>query len=246
MSIVLSKRMKAILDCVPSGLSLADIGTDHAFIPISAIHAERVQRAIATDLRTGPLDKARENVAVHGLQDVVELRLGNGLQPLQVGEVNVIVSAGIGGHVHAEMLKTSPAIAKSAKTIIFQPMNAGFTLRQRLDEDGFGIVTESVVMDDQRIYEIIVASYEHVTDAYAHYRDHPLWMKLAYTYGPHLLCNPSELTLLRLHQEWDKRNRALDSVQQSSAHDAKIRANHLQHEMEGISFALKAIGGTNR
>jgi tRNA (adenine22-N1)-methyltransferase len=81
--IALSKRMHKIVEFIPNCASLADIGTDHAFIPIHAVQIGRVQRAIAADLRSGPLQKARENVRKHGLTGSIELRLGDGLATLQ-------------------------------------------------------------------------------------------------------------------------------------------------------------------
>lgn len=245
MSIVLSERMKAILSSVPHGVSMADIGTDHAHIPIHAIETGKMKWAIATDLRRDPLEIARKNVEAHQLERFLELRLGDGLQPIQVGEVDVIVSAGIGGHVHAEMLKMSPNVAQSAKILVFQPMNASHILRQQLDHHRFAIVDESLVIEDDRIYEIIVASHTHPNDAYARYRGDDLWMKLAYTYGPHLIHTSSDLLLLRVHRELDKRRRVLQSVQQSSAQGAAIRARQLQQEIDEISLLTQALGGTS-
>lgn len=237
----------AIVSLLPLSRSLADIGTDHAFIPIYTIQSHLVTRAIATDLRVGPLDTARQNVATHRLQDTIDLRLGDGLSPLAVGEVDIILSAGIGGHVHSTMLLTNPEVAKSAKWLVFQPMNAGHVLRRTLDEGKYQIVAENLVEDDGRIYEIILARPgRDEDDEYTSYRHHSTWMDLAYTYGPKMLRTPPDLFDVRLEREVDKRQRVIQSVQQSDAPESIERQAELRREIEEIRLLQSNIKGRGR
>ncbi|MFB5189950.1 tRNA (adenine(22)-N(1))-methyltransferase [Alicyclobacillus fastidiosus] len=243
----LSKRLQTIVDDVPKASVLADIGTDHAFIPIYAIQVGRVEHAIATDLRSGPLQKARENVAKYGLRDVIELRLGDGLDALQPGEADVIVSAGIGGHVHTAMLRAGLDVAKAAKRIIFQPMNAGHLLRQSLDELGFHLVCERLVLEDDRVYEILVAEPAEAPDPiYDDVRHDTDLLAQAYTYGPMLMREKSGLYRLRIQREIEKLQSVLHSVQQSDNDAARERAAELMTDVEKLVMLLSEGKGEGR
>ncbi|GEO26843.1 SAM-dependent methyltransferase [Alicyclobacillus acidoterrestris] len=245
--IPLSKRLHTIVEYIPKTGVLADIGTDHAFIPIHAVQLNRVQRAIATDLRSGPLQKARENVAKFGLSGVIDLRLGNGLAPLAPGEADVIVSAGIGGHVHTEMLTSGLAVVQRAARVIFQPMNAGHRLRQALDQLGFRLVDERLVLEDDRVYEIIVAeptSGQSTPDpAYSAIRHDPHRLAQAYTYGPLLMQAQSPLYQLRLTREIEKLQAVLGNVAQSHNEAAGERAARLRAEIEDMQMLLREGNG---
>ncbi|GLV14119.1 SAM-dependent methyltransferase [Alicyclobacillus hesperidum] len=164
----LSPRLQQVADYALPCAVLADIGTDHANLPIYAIEHALAQRAIATDLRTGPLERARTNVALHRLTTQISLRHGDGLAPIERGEADVIVSAGIGGHVHAQLLRAGEPVAKAAKCIVLQPMNAGHLVRSTLYDLGFHIVAETLVAEGDKLYEIIAAEPKDDPDpAYA-------------------------------------------------------------------------------
>ncbi|GMA60032.1 class I SAM-dependent methyltransferase [Alicyclobacillus fastidiosus] len=243
----LSKRLQTIVDDIPKAEVLADIGTDHAFIPIHAIQVNRVERAIATDLRSGPLQKARENVAKYGLCDVIDLRLGDGLDALQPGEADVIVSAGIGGHVHTAMLRAGLDVAKAAKRIIFQPMNAGHLLRQSLDELCFHLVEERLVLEDDRVYEILVAEPADRTDPlYDDIRHDARSLAQAYTYGPLLMREKSALYRLRIEREIEKLRSVLHSVEQSDNDAARERAAALLTDIQNLTILVDEGRGEAR
>ncbi|MFD1677822.1 tRNA (adenine(22)-N(1))-methyltransferase [Alicyclobacillus fodiniaquatilis] len=236
MPIAISKRMEAIVSHVPQVASLGDIGTDHAFIPIYAVQTGLASRAIASDLREGPLGKARENVTAHQLGEKVELRLGDGFMTLQPGEAQVIVTAGIGGHIQAGMVTSAMEVAKQARRIIFQPMNAGHLLRCKLDELGFHIEAEQLVEDDGRLYEIIAVTYTGQRDeAYAAYRHGADALTLAYTFGPQLLRNPDELLLQRLQREIDKLIYVRKQVLTGATPEAKAKADEVEQQISRLT-----------
>lgn len=241
--IVLSKRMQQAVDFVPEGCSLADIGTDHGFIPIYAVQTGRSPHAIATDLREGPLANARAHVANFGLSNRIELRLGDGLKPIRVGEIDVILTAGIGGHVHAEMIRSSRDVAASVKKLIFQPMNASHVLRQTLHEMSFHIEAEALLTDEDRLYEIIVAKPDRVPDgAYASYaRDTPS-RQLAYTYGPHLLAERSDLLLMKMQRDIASKQAIQSAINMSSQASKEERIELLEQEIRTLTQWLEGGG----
>ncbi len=140
----------------------ADIGTDHAYIPIYLVQSGMCDYAIATDIKKGPLQKAAKNIEKYKLSDRIELRLGDGIEPIQKGECDVIVISGMGGVVITEILKTSIDVLKEADSIILQPTYYDEVLREYLLKSGFCIDTESLVRDEGRIYTVIKAHYDGV------------------------------------------------------------------------------------
>ena len=104
----LQPRLRAIADLVPAGSRLADIGTDHGYIPIDLLLDGRISAAIATDIGALPLDHARRTARCCGLTEGIDFRLGDGLAPLAPGEADVIVIAGMGGDSVAAILSAAP------------------------------------------------------------------------------------------------------------------------------------------
>jgi len=153
----LSKRLNACLNALSSLSRVADIGTDHAYLPCYGIANGMIDSAIAIDVVDGPLVQAKQTIAGYGLADKIELRKGSGLEPLEIGEVEGVVIAGMGGKLIYELLAASLQVARSMELLVFQPQGGEFMLRQFLLIDGFEIVDEQLVEEDGIIYTIIIA-----------------------------------------------------------------------------------------
>lgn len=93
----LSKRLQAVADLVTEGASVADIGTDHGYIPIYLIEHHIAEKVIALDINRGPLERARMHIVGHGLKEKIETRLSDGLEKVLPGEVDTMIAAGMGG-----------------------------------------------------------------------------------------------------------------------------------------------------
>lgn len=153
----LSRRLAALARQVPPGSVVADVGADHAALVIALVASGRCPRGIATDARPGPAAMARERVAAAGLADRISVRLGDGLEPLEPGEADALVIAGLGGVTIANILAGGPGVLRSARRLVLQPMVAAEVLRRRLDERDFSLVDEDLVAEAGRWYEILVA-----------------------------------------------------------------------------------------
>lgn len=103
--IQLSARLQAVADLVSEGSRVADIGTDHGFVPIYLIRSQRASACIAMDVRRGPLARAGEHIGENGLKDVIRTRLSDGLSALQQGEADTIICAGMGGRLMQRILR---------------------------------------------------------------------------------------------------------------------------------------------
>jgi tRNA (adenine22-N1)-methyltransferase len=150
-------RLAALAAFVPQGARLADIGTDHAYLPIELVQDNIVVSAVAGDVHVGPYKAAKENVEALGLEQKISVRLGNGMAVLSPGEVEIVVIAGMGGQTIMEILNNSPEVTKSLNRLILQPMVAAASVRRWLEENGWYLVEERLVQDDGRLYEIVVA-----------------------------------------------------------------------------------------
>ena len=157
-NLCLNPRLLKIARLLPKSQVVADIGTDHAYIPVWAILNKASQFAIASDINKGPLDRALQNVFAFGLSDKISLRLGAGLSTISPGEADTIVIAGMGGMLVSNILSDAKNTVLSAKTLILQPMTAAKELREYLVQNGFCISEEHLVAEDEKIYNIFIVS----------------------------------------------------------------------------------------
>ncbi|MDY3928911.1 MAG: class I SAM-dependent methyltransferase [Clostridia bacterium] len=152
---MITPRLQKIIDLVDVE-TIADIGTDHAYIPIRLAEDKRITRAVACDKNEGPIEIARANVEKYGFDNIIELRCGDGLFPIDKGEVQTIIIAGMGGNLIGDIIEAQIGKAKSAK-LILQPMNAQYELRKRLEKMGFDIFKEELAKEGYKIYNIFTA-----------------------------------------------------------------------------------------
>lgn len=148
---MITPRLEMILRHA-GGKSCADIGTDHAYIPIKL--TERGTRVIATDIRKGPLSMAAKNAEKHGCN--IELRLGGGLSTLSPGEVECIIIAGMGGEMIEKIITEDIDVARKS-TLILQPMNGQRELRRFLLANNFRIICEDIATEGFKVYNLIKA-----------------------------------------------------------------------------------------
>ncbi|MGL5311731.1 MAG: tRNA (adenine(22)-N(1))-methyltransferase [Peptostreptococcaceae bacterium] len=155
----LTDRLLKIASLVTEGKRVADIGTDHGYIPVYLLNKGKVPFAILADVNKGPLENARGEVRHNKLLDKVDLRLGSGIEVLEKGEVDEVIIAGMGGILISELLEAKLEVAHSVDKLILQPMQAQSELRKYLLNNGYEILDEVLVREDFRIYEIIIAKY---------------------------------------------------------------------------------------
>ena len=155
----LTNRLLKIANLVTPNKRLADIGTDHGYIPVYLLNKGVIDFAILADINKGPLENARSEVNRNKLQEKVDLRLGSGIEVLKKGEVDEIIIAGMGGILIADLLEANKEVAHNTEKLILQPMQAQEELRIYLLNNGYEILDECLEKEDFRLYEIIVAKY---------------------------------------------------------------------------------------
>lgn len=155
----LTDRLLKIASLVTKGKKVADIGTDHGYIPVYLLNKGYIDFAILADVNKGPLENARGEVRHNNLLKKVDLRLGSGIEVLKVNEVDEVIIAGMGGILISELLEAKLEVAHSVDKLILQPMQAQNELRKYLLNNGYEILDEVLVKEDFRVYEIIIARY---------------------------------------------------------------------------------------
>ena len=160
--IKLDARLKMAAEEVRPGKRIADIGTDHAYLPAFLIENNICPSAIAADIGKGPLENARKITSTSkDLSDRIELRLSDGLKEIKEDEVDDIVIAGMGGILIAEILTAAPWVKDENKRLILQPMSHAEDVRKYLCENGFEIIKEKACTDGRHNYIIIVAEFRN-------------------------------------------------------------------------------------
>lgn len=153
----LSKRLQKIADFVPADSKVCDIGTDHGYIPVYLVKENISNKVIGTDISKGSLDKIIDLVEKEKLQDLIDIRLGDGLYILSPNEVSTLIIAGMGGLLISEILEDGKDVANTIENFILQPMVGVEELRRYLIENKFKIIDEELVLEDGKYYEIIFA-----------------------------------------------------------------------------------------
>lgn len=153
---MLSKRLQAVADMITPGKVVADVGTDHGYVPIYLVSHNIVEKAYAMDINKGPLEKANQHINEAGLEDRVKTILSDGMEKLEEGMVNSVVIAGMGGELIVKILKSS-TVLNSLDELILSPHRDNNLVRQFLLVNGWKIINEAMVEDNKKYYTIIKA-----------------------------------------------------------------------------------------
>ncbi|MGN0341426.1 MAG: tRNA (adenine(22)-N(1))-methyltransferase [Roseburia sp.] len=148
----LSKRMQAVADMVSPCAAMADIGTDHGYVPIYLLEQGRVERAIAMDINRGPLMRAEKHIQDAGLCGYIETRQSDGLERLMPGEVSCVTIAGMGGGLMIRILSSGQAVTEQLSQLILQPQSEIPAVRNFVQQAGWKIVEEEMLSEEGKYY----------------------------------------------------------------------------------------------
>ncbi|MDR3288209.1 MAG: class I SAM-dependent methyltransferase [Peptococcaceae bacterium] len=155
-TIRLEPRLQQVADYVPPGAKLGDIGTDHAYLPLYLVERGLIRKAVAVDVHPGPYQFAAAMVRERGFQELIDVRLGDGLRVVQPGEADVLSLAGMGGSTILAILLAGPEVLKAVSRLIVQPQGAEGKVREALSRLGWKLWDERLVEEEQRLYSVIV------------------------------------------------------------------------------------------
>ena len=211
----LSERLSSVASMVTAGYRLADVGTDHGYVPIYLYERQRIPRAIAMDINKGPLERARLHIAEYGYQKDIETRLSDGMAALKPGEVDSVVIAGMGGPLMIKILSAYPEVTDSLKELILQPQSEISEVRIWLYEQGYEITEEHMVFEDGKYYPMFKAvknpDVEKLTD-------------LEYKYGKLSVLKEKDVLKAFIVRELANKRSILEKLNAESTDKSKDRA----------------------
>ena len=162
----LDDRLLAVASCVPEGAYLADVGTDHAYLPVYLAEQGRLSGAVASDIHKAPLESANKNIREAGFSALIHTVLTDGLQGLAPYPITDIAIAGMGGQMIKGILDKADFIKERRARLILQPMQHIPELRKYLYENGFSITKELQATAEGKFYQIICAVYTGIPRNY--------------------------------------------------------------------------------
>ncbi|MBE6549881.1 MAG: SAM-dependent methyltransferase [Ruminococcaceae bacterium] len=163
----LSKRLRAAADLVRQDAYIADVGTDHAYLPIALCLEGRVKGAVASDINEGPILRAREHISAYGLDTRIDTVLADGLDEIGVYKPTDILILGMGGELIANIISRASFVKDGAIRLILQPMTHPEILRRFLLDNGYAIIDENLVLEEKKVYQVICAEYTGETQEYS-------------------------------------------------------------------------------
>ena len=151
----LSKRLESVSSLVTPGFRVADIGTDHGYIPLWLIRQGVIPGAIAMDIHKGPLQRAKENIRAYELEEKIETRLSDGLGELRPGEADCVVIAGMGGSLVIKILKEGAEVLRTVRELVLQPQSDMEKVRRFLQKEEYRITSEKMILEDGKFYPMM-------------------------------------------------------------------------------------------
>lgn len=224
----LSKRLQAVADLVSEGLVVADVGTDHGYIPIYLLETEKCQKALAMDVNAGPLERAKAHIAAYGLSDDIETRLSDGVAAIQRGECDCVVIAGMGGALTIKILEEGKSIFQNLKEFVLQPQSELSKVRQYLCENGYMVVAEDMVLEDGKFYPMM-----KVTSG-----ESPEYNTIEFRYGKYLLKQKHPVLKEFLEKEVQAKGKILQSLDAQSGAHIEARKAEISRELAEVKEAL--------
>ncbi|MCD9024473.1 tRNA (adenine(22)-N(1))-methyltransferase [Cohnella silvisoli] len=254
----LSRRLSALAEWVPQGARFADIGTDHALLPVFLAGSGKINYAVAGDVHDGPVEAAKRQVAEARLESVVAVRLGDGMSVLTPGEVDTVTIAGMGGSLMARILDQAGESLNGVNTLVLSPHVAEEMVRRWLAAHNYVLDQEMLLEEDGVIYTLMRAVLEP-DPAEAKARHSRLYDEgaldprlsrvssvLLYEMGPLLLRNPTAVFHRKWEQEIAKRERVILQLSYSSDPGAKEKAREWEEDVREIREVLSCLPEAKR
>jgi len=251
--IKISERLQQVANFVTEGSRVADIGSDHAMLPIYLVQNGKCPSAIAGELNAGPYEAARKGIAMAGLAKAIEARRGDGFAVMKAGEADTVTICGMGGSLMSDILEQGRLVGKldGVTELVLQPNVGESLVRGWLLQHNWYLRNETIIEEDRKIYEILHAV--HDTDAAAKNESlydgsflgidkEPVWLRtMLIEMGPHLLRQPSAVLAKKWTQELAKLDRIYKQMSQSELPEAEQKKMQFLNGMKAIEEVLACL-----
>lgn len=241
----LSARLQQIADRLPAACRLADIGSDHAMLPVYAVQSGKATFAVAGEVNEGPFEAAKRQVAEAGLLNKVHVRKGDGLAVVSAGEVDTITIAGMGGALIASILTEGSNKLTGVKRLVLQPNVGEDIVRRWLLANGWVLQDEVILEEDGKIYEILTAisndGAEELNQSIYEERKLSegtlLTQELLLLMGPILTKEPNDVLL----RKWESEISKLEKIRKSVASSSQESSREKELELVRLIQQLKEV-----
>ncbi|AEV95158.1 tRNA (adenine(22)-N(1))-methyltransferase [Pediococcus claussenii] len=224
----LSPRLKKVSSLVPSGVRLADIGSDHAYLPINLVLNKRVNFAVAGEVAEGPFLNSKSEIQKSGLSEFIIARLGNGLEVIQNKDhLDAVSIAGMGGILISNILEAGIEKLSGINYLVLQPNVGELELRNWLQRNHFKIVEEHIVAEDFHVYEMLLAVPGEMALT-------PSELK----FGPILMRKKSDLFIKKWNQELSRLSKIKEKLSGNADLKMQTKLKNIETEMQLIQEVL--------
>lgn len=223
----LSRRLRMNASFVTPGNRLADVGTDHGYIPIALRLEGVIPSALAMDINPGPLERAKEHIRQFDLETDIHTRLSDGVQALCPGEADSVLIAGMGGALTIKILEAGKDVLSSVQELILQPQSEIDKVRLYLLTHGYAITGEKMVFEDRKYYPAMRAVHGEM----------PLWQDVELQYGKYLLEEKHPV----LEEYLKDKQKTCKKIQEKLAADGK-KAEKITARQKELEDELRLIG----
>lgn len=231
----LSKRLQAVADMVGNGEVVADIGTDHGYIPIYLVQSGRCKKVFAMDINEGPYLRAKQHVAGYGLSKQIVTRQSDGMKALEMGEATAIIIAGMGGGLVQKILEKDKRLWPELHELILQPQSELAKVRAYLYENQWKVVAEEIVYEDGKYYPIM--RVQKGQDA--------IYTEAELEYGRHLIEKRHPILGQFIQREIQLKEAVLQSLEGKTGAHIEKRICDLKGEVE-MAYEVQRYLRTNR
>lgn len=226
----LSDRLLQVAGMVSECDVVADIGTDHGYVPMYLVEQGRCKRAIAMDINRGPLERAAENIHREQLDEKIETRLSDGLDALNPNEANTIIVAGLGGELMVRILENGKDVLKTVEELILSPHSEWNYVRKHLIQNGYVIREEQMLLDEGKYYVVLKVT---------HGQEQEVYTEEEFSYGRYLIRGRHPILLEYLKKEHKKYSEILAGMMQHDTLQVKTRMEEIKNELQMIEKVLK-------
>lgn len=228
----LSLRLQRVALHIPKGSILADIGSDHAYLPCYAVNNNLCTKAIAGEVVEGPYQSALKQVKETGLQARIDVRKGDGLDVLLVDEATAVTIAGMGGTLISSILERGKNKLAKVERLILQPNVGSQNVRIWLMENGWELKAEEILEEDGKIYEILIAEMGEPLKPYANHRDKRI------QFGPFLLNQKNDIFVKKWVQEKIHFEKIIEQMDASGNKSLEEKRNEVLVQIKVIEEVL--------
>lgn len=238
----LSDRLRAVAELVTPHLIIADVGTDHGYVPIYLVQNEICPKAIAMDVNQGPLERAEMHIRAYHLESKIQTRLSDGLKELRQGEADAVILAGMGGGLMIRILESSKEVVNAMKECILQPQTELYRVREYLLKEGFDFLEEKMILEEGKYYPMMkIRPPRETKETEERNAQVRLWSKAELTYGKLLIQQKNPVLMEYLQREHSAKKRILMQLHSQATAAAAERISELEQEQQLIEDTIRNI-----